>query len=164
MKYLITVFIAGLTFGLGLGISGMTQPAKVIGFLDIFGNWDPSLMFVMGGALMVHFVAYRLIMKRNSPLLAPKFLAPTKRDIDVPLLVGSGIFGIGWGIGGFCPGPGLVSLASGNMDAVLFVGGMIGGMYLFELRNMLIHKKTGGINTQNGNVNPSDNNNSIARG
>ena len=112
MKTLLTSFVSGLVFALGLGISGMTRPVKVIGFLDFFGAWDASLACVMIGAIAVYFVAYRMSAKMTSPLLAPKFALPTRSDLDVKLILGAAIFGAGWGLGGFCPGPALVSLGA----------------------------------------------------
>jgi uncharacterized membrane protein YedE/YeeE len=128
MKAALAAIGAGLTFGLGLGFAGMTQPSKVIGFLDVFGAWDPSLMFVMVGALAVHVVLSRLIRRRERPLLAARFHLPTARDIDSKLVAGSALFGIGWGLGGFCPGPAIVGLGSGAASAIVFVGAMALGM------------------------------------
>jgi uncharacterized membrane protein YedE/YeeE len=119
---------AGLLFGIGLAISGMTQPGKVIGFLDFTGNWDPSLIFVMGGGTTVYMILYQWIIKHERPLYAPSFQIPNRKDVDRPLVIGAVLFGLGWGLGGFCPGPGLTSLFSGNLGAVLFVIGMTGGM------------------------------------
>lgn len=132
MKQSITAFIAGLLFAVGLVVGGMTQPAKVVGFLDFFGNWDPSLIFVMGGAVTVHFVLFRLIFKRNSPLLATRFQVPTRRDMTPQLLGGAALFGIGWGLGGFCPGPGLVAAPAGSAEALTFVASMTAGMFLYR--------------------------------
>ncbi len=132
MKKNISSFIVGLLFSLGLGISGMTQAQKVVGFLDVFGSFDPSLMFVMIAAIAVHSIAYRLIRKRSSPLLNSEWLVPTKKDITPALIVGSLLFGIGWGIAGFCPGPAIVSLVSLKLNSLVFVASMIGGMLLFK--------------------------------
>lgn len=115
---------AGLLFGIGLAIAGMTKPSKVIGFLDVFGQWDASLAFVMVGAILVHFIASRLVLRRSSPLLVARFHVPTRKDIDAPLVLGAALFGVGWGLGGYCPGPGLVSAASGSLAAIVFVVGM----------------------------------------
>lgn len=122
--------VAGLLFGLGLVVSGMTQPQKVLGFLDIFGRFDPSLMLVMVGAIGVHFFAYRWKAGRKTPLFSPAFVVPTRRDVDGKLLLGAAIFGVGWGLGGYCPGPGIVSLPAGGVPALAFVGAMLGGMLL----------------------------------
>jgi uncharacterized membrane protein YedE/YeeE len=124
---------AGFVFAVGLAISGMTQPAKVIGFLDVTGAWDGSLVFVMGGAVLVSFVLFRLIVRRPSPAHGPRFHLPTKRDIDSPLVLGAALFGIGWGLAGYCPGPAVASLAFGNAEALAFVVAMLVGMGAFEL-------------------------------
>lgn len=121
--------LAGALFGAGLLVSGMTDPAKVVAFLDVVGGWDPSLAFVMGGAVMVNMVAFRLIARRSDPWFDTKFHLPTRRDIDRPLVVGAALFGVGWGLGGLCPGPGLVSAASGSTAGVAFVAAMLAGMY-----------------------------------
>ncbi len=130
MKSSVTAAGAGLLFGLGLGFSGMVQPAKVIGFLDIFGHWDPSLMFVMMGAMAVHFVLSRMIQRRDQPLFDSKFHQPATKAVDRKLVLGAAVFGIGWGLGGFCPGPALVTVASGALSAVVFVGTMALGMVI----------------------------------
>ncbi len=132
MRSMLTSFVSGVVFALGLGIGGMTQPAKVIGFLDFAGNWDPSLAFVMIGAISVHAFLYRVISKRPSPLFSPAFSLPTRTNIDLSLVGGAVIFGLGWGLAGFCPGPVLTSLASGNFSPVIFSVGMIAGMLLYE--------------------------------
>lgn len=129
---LLTVFLCGVVFSLGLGISGMTQPTKVIGFLDIFGAWDPSLMCVMAGAVAINLVLYRLSIKRLRPLLAPTFTIPSKRPINGPLIGGSILFGVGWGLSGYCPGPALVSAVTGWGSVLVFVGAMLVGMILFQ--------------------------------
>jgi uncharacterized protein len=121
--------VSGAVFGFGLVLSGMTQPSKVIGFLDVLGRWDASLMLVMAGAIAVHFPVYRLIQGRPSPLLADRFTLPTRRDLDVKLLAGAVLFGLGWGLGGFCPGPGVVSLSGGGWPVAVFVGAMLAGLY-----------------------------------
>ncbi len=123
-------FAVGLLFAIGLAISGMTQPQKIIDFLDPF-NWDPSLMFVMLGAVGVHALSYPLVKRRSSPLLDTKWHVPTRKDVTSRLLLGSALFGIGWGLGGFCPGPGLASIASGDIRSVAFVGAMLIGMLVF---------------------------------
>jgi uncharacterized membrane protein YedE/YeeE len=123
-------FAAGLLFGVGLVLSGMTQPQKVLGFLDVFGRFDASLLFVMGGAVGVHALAYRLITRRNAPLFASVFALPTRRDVDAKLLLGAAIFGVGWGLSGYCPGPSIVSLAAGATPVVVFVLAMLAGMLI----------------------------------
>lgn len=132
MKGLIT-FVSGLIFSFGLGLSGMTEPHIVRGFLDITGNWDWRMLGVMAGAIAVHGIAFRLIAKRSSPVLETKFHLPTKKDIDQRLIFGALIFGLGWGWAGVCPGPGLVSLMSGNPSFLLFVLSMFVGMKTFQL-------------------------------
>lgn len=130
---LFTAFLSGLVFAGGLVLGGMTQPSKVVGFLDVTGgNWDPSLAFVMGGALLTYGVALRLITRRPQPLLGGRFQIPTRRDVTPRLLVGAGLFGVGWGLGGFCPGPAFTSLASGAGEALIFVAAMVGGMALYQ--------------------------------
>jgi uncharacterized protein len=123
-------FLAGLVFAIGLGISGMTLPSKVIGFLDVAGDWDPSLAFVMGGAIAVHLTVNRFVQKRGRPLLSDIFHLPKRSEIDGRLVAGAALFGIGWGLGGFCPGPALVSAAAGQKEALLFVGAMTAGMLI----------------------------------
>jgi uncharacterized protein len=130
MKAFVTSFVSGIIFALGLGVSGMTRPIKVIGFLDFFGNWDPSLACVMIGAIGVFFVAYRCSRKMSSPVLAEKFALPQRTDLDMRLIVGAATFGAGWGLGGFCPGPALTSLASGSIPVLIFVAAMALGIYL----------------------------------
>lgn len=121
---------SGAIFGVGLALAGMTRPEKVRGFLDFFGAWDPSLAFVMGGAVLVHAVAFRLVTRRSSPVFAPRFALPTRRDLDARLLGGAAIFGVGWGLGGYCPGPGLTSLVSGAAPVAFFVIAMLVGIGL----------------------------------
>ena len=133
-------FLVGLLFGLGLLLSGMTDPGKVIGFLDLSGMWDPSLAFVMGGAIAVGFFAFALAKKRTQSFLGGALHLPTSSQIDKRLLIGSALFGAGWGIGGFCPGPGLVSMAAGQPKAVAFVVAMLAGMVAFEIADRFIHK------------------------
>lgn len=125
-------FASGVLFAVGLAIAGMTQPSKVIDFLDLAGNWDPSLALVMVGAIAVYFTANRLVRLRSAPLLGAKFHLPTRRDLEPSLLIGGGLFGIGWGLGGYCPGPGLTSLATGSVSALVFVLTMAGGMWLYD--------------------------------
>lgn len=120
----------GIIFGLGLSISEMINPARVIGFLDIAGRWDPTLMFVMGGALAVTIPAFTLILRRSRPLLDGEFYLPMKRAVDRPLILGAAIFGIGWGLGGFCPGPALAALSTASSSVILFVLAMIAGQWL----------------------------------
>jgi len=130
MKLKVTSFLSGIVFALGLGISGMTRPIKIIGFLDFFGHWDPSLAFVMIGAFSVYFVAYRMSRRMPAPLFIENFSIPSRSDLDLRLIGGAAIFGAGWGLGGFCPGPALVSIASGALPVLIFVVAMALGMYL----------------------------------
>ena len=133
MNLLFTAFVSGLVFALGLGLSGMTQPAKVTAFLDFAGDWDPSLAFVMIGAIGVYAALYRLIRHLPSPLFSTTFALPARTDIDLRLVGGAALFGVGWGLAGFCPGPALTSLASGEPSVLLFVASMLAGMYLYKL-------------------------------
>lgn len=133
-------FIVGLLFGLGLLLSGMADPGKVLGFLDVFGSWNPSLAFVMGGAIAVGFFAFAMAKKRTTTFLGTALHLPKSSQIDKRLLIGALLFGAGWGLAGFCPGPGLVSLASGQGKAAVFVVAMIVGMVLFEWLDRYLHK------------------------
>lgn len=133
MKHRISEFVVGLIFGIGLILSGMTDPGKVIGFLDLFGAWDPSLALVMGGAILVGVFAFALAKKRTTTFLGDALHLPASRDIDKRLIAGSLLFGTGWGLAGFCPGPAIVSLGAGQPKAVVFVLAMLAGMLLFEL-------------------------------
>ena len=132
--YTAVSFAAGLVFGLGLMVAGMANPAKVLGFLDLAGAWDPSLAFVMAGAIAVAALAFALSKKRTVSFLGATMKLPgSSRDIDRRLVIGSVVFGIGWGVAGFCPGPGLVALGMGEIKALVFVAAMLLGMGLFEL-------------------------------
>lgn len=133
MKTIVTALLSGILFGIGLALSQMTNPEKVIGFLDLTGNWDPSLIFVMLGALAVTFVGFRFILKRSAPLYGAKFYLPTKKDIDKPLVTGAAIFGIGWGISGYCPGPVIAGLGLGNFEAVVMVGAIYLGFFAHRM-------------------------------
>ena len=135
----IAEFVVGLLFGLGLMLSGMTDPGKVIGFLDLFGTWDPSLALVMGGAIMVGFFAFTVAKKRTSTFLGGAMRLPTNMDMDKKLVIGSLLFGAGWGLAGFCPGPALVSMADGQPKALVFVLAMLVGMLGFELMDRFVH-------------------------
>lgn len=125
--------LAGAVFGIGLLVSGMANPAKVLGFLDLGGSWDPSLAFVMAGAIAVGAVAFALARHRSTSLLGLPMRLPASREVDRRLAIGSLLFGAGWGIAGFCPGPALVAVGLGEGKALLFVAAMLGGMVLFEL-------------------------------
>lgn len=123
----------GLLFGAGLVVAGMSDPAKVLNFLDLAGTWDPSLAFVMGGAVLVAFIGYRLVLTRRAPVAAPRFQLPVRRDIDGRVVVGPAIFGLGWGLAGYCPGPALAALGLGATGTLTFVPAMIVGMALARL-------------------------------
>lgn len=132
MKRTLGALFSGVLFGVGLLLSGMTKPSKVIGFLDVFGDWDASLALVMGGGVAVYSLLFRVITKRRAPLFELKFQLPTRRDIDRKLVVGAALFGVGWGLGGYCPGPGLTSVTQGGA-ALGFVVALFVGMYLHDL-------------------------------
>jgi uncharacterized membrane protein YedE/YeeE len=130
---IVSTYMIGLLFGLGIMISGMASPAKVINFFDIFGTWDPSLMFVMGGALITTFIGYRLTLSRPSPLFEARFKLPTSATIDPKLVSGAAIFGIGWGIAGFCPGGSLPAIGTGRIEVLIFAGGLLVGIIITRL-------------------------------
>ncbi|MDF1628575.1 MAG: YeeE/YedE family protein [Alcanivoracaceae bacterium] len=132
-KHLVSALLVGLIFGLGLILGGMTNPAKVIGFLDLFGNWDPSLALVMGGAVVIGLVTFKIAGGRTTSLIGEPMRIPTNSDIDHRLVIGSLVFGAGWGMAGFCPGPALVAFGSGSLKATIFVAAMVAGMGLFEI-------------------------------
>jgi len=133
MKYSFASLFAGLVFGMGLIVSGMANPEKVLGFLDIAGLWDPSLAFVMGGAIIVGLVPFAVARKRTLSFLGFNMKLPTNNRIEKRMVIGSMMFGIGWGIAGFCPGPGLVALGAGEIKGAVFVASMVAGMALFEV-------------------------------
>lgn len=126
----ISALFAGAVFGLGLAVSGMTDPQRVLGFLDVFGDFDPTLLFVLGGAVATTTVLFRFVLTRGSPVLTGSFALPPVRRVDRPLLVGAALFGVGWGIAGYCPGPALAGLGVGSMEAFWFVPAMVAGMLL----------------------------------
>ncbi|TMG82824.1 MAG: YeeE/YedE family protein [Betaproteobacteria bacterium] len=131
--YALSSFVAGLVFGFGLLVSGLVNPAKVLGFLDVAGAWDPSLALVMVGAVAVGAVAFAVAGRLTATLLGTPMALPTGRGIDRRLVLGSLAFGVGWGLAGFCPGPALVALGAGKLKALVFVGAMLAGMLVFEL-------------------------------
>ncbi|MES2932807.1 MAG: YeeE/YedE family protein [Pseudomonadota bacterium] len=133
-----TALMAGLLFGLGLIVSGMTDPSKVIGFLDLFGDWNPSLLFVMVGAILVAAYAFRFTAKRSQALLGGPISLPTAHQIDRRLVLGALLFGIGWGLAGYCPGPALVSLTTGGSKPWIFTLAMLAGMGIFEVGDRLL--------------------------
>jgi uncharacterized membrane protein YedE/YeeE len=132
MEKNVSALIAGAVFGLGLTISQMIDPQKVLAFLDVFGGWDPSLAFVMGGALVVTAVGYRFVWRRARPVFADGFQLPTNTKLDARLAIGAIMFGVGWGLVGLCPGPAIAGLLLGGGDTLLFVGAMLAGFYVFE--------------------------------
>ncbi len=136
MKQSIVSFIVGVIFALGLVISGMTNPTKVLAFLDLSGKWDPSLAFVMVGAIGVYFLFYRWITKRDTPILEKEFSLPAKKGLDKKLILGAVLFGLGWGIAGFCPGPAIVNLSSLNPSALIFFAAMTLGAGIFQITNL----------------------------
>ncbi len=125
---ILSALLVGLVFGVGIAISGMINPAKVLNFFDIAGTWDPSLIFVMGGALLTTFIGYRLVLKRPGPIVEAEFKLPTNRVIDARLIGGSAVFGLGWGIAGFCPGAAVPALGSGRYEVVAFVAALLAGL------------------------------------
>ncbi len=133
MKPLVSALGAGILFGIGLWVSGMANPEKVLGFLDIAGQWDASLLFVMGGAVAVTVIAFRFILKKGKPFLEETFKVPEKKDIDFPLVAGAALFGIGWGIAGYCPGPALTALSTLSSESIVFVVAMLAGGLLHKL-------------------------------
>ena len=132
-----TALLAGIIFGLGLVVSQMTNPAKVISFLDVFGQWDTSLALVMGAALVVTAIGYRFVLKREAPVFADRFQVPTRTDLDARLMIGAAMFGVGWGLVGLCPGPAIAGLAIGGTQILIFLGAMAAGMALFEIFDRL---------------------------
>lgn len=121
-------YLIGLLFGLGIMTSGMANPSKVINFFDIFGAWDPSLIFVMGGAVVTTFIGYRAVLTRKAPVLEARFRLPSSTRIDARLISGSAIFGVGWGIAGFCPGGALPAIGTGRLEVIIFVAGLLAGL------------------------------------
>lgn len=130
---LISAFVFGAVFAVGLGLAGMTQPARIIGFLDVTGQWDPTLVVVMGSAVAVTATLFPAILKRRAPVLGDRFVLPESRAIDGHLLSGAALFGIGWGLSGYCPGPAVVSLVTAAPPVLVFVACMAAGLYLGEL-------------------------------
>lgn len=126
----IVSFLCGAIFTIGLVLAGMTQPLKIIGFLDVFGNWDPSLVFVLASAVGVYYITNQVVMKRKSPLLAPKFLVPNRTDLELKLVVGGLLFGTGWGMSGLCPGPILATLGTATSSVITILVTMLIGLYI----------------------------------
>jgi uncharacterized membrane protein YedE/YeeE len=133
MKKLLAALAAGALFGAGLTLSGMVNPLKVLNFLDIAGDWDPSLALVMGGGLVVTLITFRWVLARSAPILAAQFSLPTNNNIDTRLLAGSALFGVGWGLAGYCPGPAIAALSFGSTEPWLFVGAMLLGSFSYRL-------------------------------
>jgi uncharacterized protein len=132
MKQNLVAMIAGILFGLGLGLSQMVDRDRVLGFLDVAGAWDPTLLFVLGGAVSVTVIAFRFVLRMSHPIFDTQFRIPTRNDIDRPLVIGAMIFGIGWGIAGYCPGPGIVALVLGIWNPVLFVAALLAGSLTYR--------------------------------
>lgn len=143
MKINVGALLGGLLFGIGLAVAGMTQPAKIIGFFDLAGSWDPSLGFVMGGAVLIYAPIYRTVMNRWShPIWAGSFSLPTRKDIDWRLLSGSALFGVGWGLGGYCPGPALTSIGGRSHAALVFGAAMLVGVGGYQVLLKLREART----------------------
>ncbi|MFB2917218.1 DUF6691 family protein [Aerosakkonema funiforme] len=132
MKEKLIALLSGVLFGLGLGLSQMIDRDRVLGFLDVAGNWDATLLFVLGGAVTVTVIAFRFVLRLTHPILADKFYLPTHKDIDKPLVIGAAIFGIGWGIAGYCPGPGIVALVLRNGNPILFMVAFLAGSIAYK--------------------------------
>lgn len=139
--HLVAIYLIGVIFGTGIVVSGMANPAKVINFFDVAGTWDPSLIFVMGGALIVTAVGYRIVFGRGRPIWEGRFSLPTARNLDARLIGGSAVFGVGWGIAGFCPGGALPALGTGRIDVIAFVGAMLLGIFAAKYLQSLSRPK-----------------------
>ena len=133
MKNLLAALLSGTLFGVGLNVGGMTQTSRIVGVMDFFGTWDPTLMIVLVAAVVTFHVCYRLIVPRGAPLFAAKFQIPTRKDITGRLVLGSGMFGVGWGLSGFCPGPAVASLSVGQSQTIIVVLAIAAGMLLYGL-------------------------------
>ena len=144
MARILTGLVAGILFGVGLAVSEMINPAKVLNFLDIFGRWDASLAFVMLGAVVTSAIGYRLAFRRERPLFEPEFMLPTRQDIDPRLLAGSAIFGIGWGLSGYCPGPAISGLGFGAVETIVFATTMVAGMIVGRMISRMSSRSAGG--------------------
>jgi uncharacterized membrane protein YedE/YeeE len=138
--FLVMSLVSGLLFGIGLTLSDMINPQRVLGFLDVAGSWDPTLAFVMGGALLVTFPAFQLVKKFGQPVCAAQFQIPTNKVIDTKLVTGSAMFGIGWGLVGFCPGPAIAALVTLQADVFIFGGSLLVGMVLFQVWDAMAKK------------------------
>jgi uncharacterized membrane protein YedE/YeeE len=142
MRRTISAGFVGLLFGTGIALSGMANPAKVLNFFDIAGTWDPSLAFVMGGALIVTAIGYWFVLRREKPVCETRFHLPTNRKLDVPLIAGSAVFGVGWGISGFCPGGAIPALGLGEVSAWVFVGAMLVGIFAARTVRVALEQRT----------------------
>ncbi|TGL44137.1 YeeE/YedE family protein [Leptospira wolffii] len=142
MTYNLGALIVGLLFAIGLGISGILQPTNIIGFLDVFGKWNPALLFTMVGAVGVHFITYKLIRKRKTPMFAKEWFIPTRQEITPALVIGSLIFGIGWGLGGYCPTVTVTNLASFEIRPIIVFASIVFGMLLFAFMDKKTHLKS----------------------
>lgn len=138
---LVSTYLIGLIFGVGIAISGMANPAKVLNFFDVAGPWDPSLAFVMGGAVVVAFIGYRIVLRRPAPIIDTKFHLPDNLHLDARLLGGSALFGVGWGIAGFCPGGALPALGTGRIEVFAFVAALIAGIFVAKGLMALTHAR-----------------------
>jgi uncharacterized membrane protein YedE/YeeE len=138
---LVSTYLIGLIFGVGIAISGMANPAKVLNFFDVAGSWDPSLAFVMGGAVVVAFIGYRNVFRRPAPIIDSKFHLPDNPHLDARLLGGSALFGVGWGIAGFCPGGALPALGTGRIEVLAFVAALIAGVFAAKGLMALTHSR-----------------------
>jgi uncharacterized membrane protein YedE/YeeE len=132
MRETVMALVSGGLFGLGLGISQMIDRERVLGFLDVTGNWDPTLAFVLGGAVLVTLISFRFVLKQSHPLFGQKFYLPTRQDIDPPLLIGAAIFGVGWGIAGYCPGPAITATVLGIANPFIFLVAMVAGSWIYQ--------------------------------
>ncbi|MEM9447411.1 MAG: YeeE/YedE family protein [Cyanobacteria bacterium P01_E01_bin.6] len=141
MKENLIAILSGLLFGFGLSLSQMIDRERVLGFLDVAGAWDPTLLFVLGGAVSVTIIAFRFVLRRSHPILAKSFYLPTKKDIDVPLVMGAAIFGVGWGVAGYCPGPAITALVLRTWNPVLFMVAFVAGSLTFKALRPLPAKR-----------------------
>jgi uncharacterized membrane protein YedE/YeeE len=140
----LVAFVSGLLFAAGLVVGGMTQPEKIVDFLDFFGDWDPSLALVMGGALLVNIVAYQWTTSRDTPFVGHEFYIPTRNDLDWQLITGSILFGIGWGVSGYCPGPAITASGSASTPALVTLGGIVVGVFSYRGFNRLLERASSG--------------------
>lgn len=140
---LIIIYLIGVVFGTGIAISGMANPAKVLNFFDVAGTWDPSLLFVMGGAMITAMVGYKVVFGRGKPIFDAQFFLPSGRNIDVKLVGGSALFGVGWGIAGFCPGGALPALGTGRWEVFVFTGALLAGIVIARVLQSITARRSG---------------------